>query len=103
MVEEEAIRRDDWRSVARQPTRSLELLKLAEDACIGVVFRDDALIVEQVTRKWYSLQPGLTLIVRPLRPASPDTLAAGLDFAHVEDCVAPGLPKNPLRRLVEAR
>ena len=27
------------------------MLKLAEDACTGVVFRDDALIVEQATRK----------------------------------------------------
>jgi len=43
------------------------MLKLVEDACIGVVFRDDSLICEHLTRKRYSLSPGITIVVAPLR------------------------------------
>jgi Holliday junction resolvase RusA-like endonuclease len=70
------------------------MLKLTEDACIGVVFRDDALIVEQVTRKRYSLQPGLTLIVRSLRPALPDTRATAADISRIS-CFR-GADKSPV-------
>ena len=46
------------------------MLKLAEDACIGVVFRDDALIYEHTTRKRYSLTPQFVVTIAPLRPAA---------------------------------
>ena len=36
------------------------------DACTGVIWRDDALIVEGHQRKVYSLTPGVTIIVTPL-------------------------------------
>jgi Holliday junction resolvase RusA-like endonuclease len=42
------------------------LLKLAEDACTGVVFRDDALICEQRCAKRYSQAPGIVVTVSPL-------------------------------------
>jgi len=42
------------------------MLKLAEDACNGVVFRADSLIVEQITPKRYSTAPGITLTITPL-------------------------------------
>ncbi len=38
-------------------------LKSAADGLLGVVFRDDALIVEACVRKWYSLQPRMEIVL----------------------------------------
>jgi Holliday junction resolvase RusA-like endonuclease len=61
------------------------MLKLAEDACTGVVFRDDALIVEQAIRKIYSLQPGITLTIRPLWSPPVNTLAIAADVFGIKE------------------
>jgi Holliday junction resolvase RusA-like endonuclease len=42
------------------------ICKLAEDACTGVIFRDDSMIVQQLTRKRYSVSPQITIAVTPL-------------------------------------
>jgi Holliday junction resolvase RusA-like endonuclease len=42
------------------------MLKLAEDACNGVILRDDSLVVQQTSRKCYSTSPGITLTITPL-------------------------------------
>jgi len=56
----------------RSTTRQLSnLLKLAEDACIGVVFRDDSFVCAHLTRNRYSMSPGITIVVAPLRPDHP--------------------------------
>jgi Holliday junction resolvase RusA-like endonuclease len=48
------------------------VLKLAEDACTGVVFRDDSLIVRQTTRQVYSMAPQITLTVSQLNGMDSD-------------------------------
>jgi Holliday junction resolvase RusA-like endonuclease len=40
------------------------VLKLCEDACTAIVFRDDSLVCIQRTHKHYSRQPGIKLTVR---------------------------------------
>lgn len=50
---------------AKRPDLS-NVLKQVEDAFNTVVFRDDALIVEHITRKVYSVQPKLVVTVQPL-------------------------------------
>ena len=40
------------------------ILKAAEDACNGVIYRDDAQIVDAQTLKRYSAMPGLEIVVR---------------------------------------
>jgi Holliday junction resolvase RusA-like endonuclease len=47
------------------------LWKLMADAFNGVVFRDDALIVEAHARKIYGLQPKLVVTVSPLAVVQP--------------------------------
>jgi len=42
------------------------ILKLAEDACSGVVFADDALVCAHTTLKRYGAAPMITLTVRAL-------------------------------------
>ena len=42
------------------------MLKLAEDALHGVVWRDDSLVVEQHTKKIYGKQPKLVLTISPI-------------------------------------
>ena len=46
-------------------------LKAAEDACNGVVYRDDALIVDVHCYKRYSGRPRLVIRVEKWRPAEP--------------------------------
>lgn len=47
------------------------LYKMAADAMNGIVFRDDALIVEASLRKVYSRQPKLTVTIEPALPTLP--------------------------------
>jgi Holliday junction resolvase RusA-like endonuclease len=42
------------------------VLKLVEDSLNGIVYRDDALIVEVRARKTYSVQPKLVITVQPV-------------------------------------
>jgi Holliday junction resolvase RusA-like endonuclease len=42
------------------------MLKLVEDACNGVVFRDDCLVCEHTNCKRYSMTPGITIEITPL-------------------------------------
>jgi Holliday junction resolvase RusA-like endonuclease len=44
-------------------------LKLCEDACSAIVFRDDSLICAQLTSKRYSAQPKIVLTVQPAERA----------------------------------
>jgi Holliday junction resolvase RusA-like endonuclease len=53
---------------AKKPDIS-NILKLAEDALNGIVYRDDALIVEAHVRKVYGGQPKLVITVSPLHSA----------------------------------
>lgn len=59
--------RDD---APEHPTGKPDALKLAraiEDALTGVVYRDDALIVDGHQRKAYGAQPGVSILVRRAR------------------------------------
>jgi Holliday junction resolvase RusA-like endonuclease len=42
-----------------------KLIRAAEDACIGILWSDDALIVDQQASKTYGDEPGLVLTVEP--------------------------------------
>lgn len=53
------------RRVRRPVTRpdASNLLKAVEDALLGVVYRDDSLLVDLVVRKYYDPAPGVQILV----------------------------------------
>lgn len=64
--------RRDWSLKERAPVWHMvrpdatKLLRAIEDALTGIVWRDDALIVEQYVLKRYGFQPCCRISVRPL-------------------------------------
>ncbi len=48
-----------------------KLIRSTEDALTGIVWRDDAQIVEQIGHKGYAQKPGCHIFVRELEPAAP--------------------------------
>ena len=75
------------------PTTRPDVLKLAravEDACTGILWRDDSQIVDESLRKWFNDTHGVGVVVtvapildvrdlaRPARPASPQLVLADL-------------------------
>lgn len=57
----------------------LKLARAAEDALTGIVWVDDALICEELIKKRYGAEPGVTIFVYPMRRA---TLFEGIEEAR---------------------